>query len=202
MIKENAWGKLQLDPNVPTILVLGGSLGAQKINDQFVTLANRLVEKYQVIHQTGEKNFDEVNSLVTGLLGGNQNASRYHAYPYLDPSTLKLAFEVATIVVSRSGSSIFEIAASQVPAILIPIAESNGDHQRKNAFAYARAGGATVLEEANLAPNLLMLEIDRLIEDKGKRNAMKESAKTFARTDAAEKIAEQIVAILLRHRLG
>lgn len=198
---DNAWEKLGLDPNIPVILVLGGSLGAQKINDQFVSLSARLVEKYQILHQTGERNFEEVNSLIAGLLGTNPNASRYQVFPYLDPSKLKLAYESATIVVSRAGSSIFEIAANVVPAILIPITESNGDHQRKNAFAYARAGGASVLEEANLAPNLLMLEIDHLIEDKGRRGVMKDSAKSFARTDAAEKIAEQIVAVLLRHQL-
>lgn len=197
---KNAWIELKLDPSIPVILILGGSLGSQKINDQFVTLSARLVDKYQIIHQTGERNFEEVNSLVAGLLGDNPNASRYQVYPYLEPTKLKLAFEAATIVVSRAGSSIFEIAASQVPAILIPIAKSNGDHQRKNAFAYARAGGASVVEEANLAPNLLMLEIEHLLEDKGRRDAMKESAKNFARTDAAEKIAEQIVAVLLRHQ--
>ncbi|MEK7460259.1 MAG: UDP-N-acetylglucosamine--N-acetylmuramyl-(pentapeptide) pyrophosphoryl-undecaprenol N-acetylglucosamine transferase [Patescibacteria group bacterium] len=198
---KNAWNELKLDSSIPVILILGGSLGSQKINDQFVTLSARLVEKYQIIHQTGERNFDEVNSLIAGLLGGNPNAARYHVFPYLDPEKLKLAFEAATIVISRSGSSVFEIAANQVPAILIPITESNGDHQRKNAFAYARAGGASVVEEANLAPNLLMLEIEHLLEDKGRRNAMKESAKNFARTDAAEKIAEQIVAVLLRHQI-
>lgn len=197
---KNAKNELGLDPAVPVVLVLGGSLGSQKINDQFVTLSTRLVEKYQIIHQTGERNFEEVSSLTTGLLGGNPNASRYHVFPYLNPAKLKLAYESATIAVSRSGSSIFELAVNEVPSILIPITESNGDHQRKNAFAYARAGAATVIEEANLAPNLLMAEINHLMEDTERRNAMKKSAKKFSHTDAAEKIAEQIVAILFRHQ--
>ena len=85
-------------------------------------------------------------------------------------------------------------------AILIPIAESNSDHQRKNAFAYARAGGAAVIEEANLTPSILFAEIERLMGDEAKRTAMKEAAKVFAHADAAEKIAEQIVAVLLRHQ--
>ena len=197
--------ELGLDPHIPVILVLGGSQGAQKINSILVTLAPRLVEKYQVVHQTGEGNVGSVELLVNGLLtgglhGGNSNASRYHIYGYLDSKKMKLAAEAATIVVSRAGSAIFEIAAWGVPAILIPITDSNGDHQRKNAFAYARAGGAEVIEEANLAPNILLAQIDSLIEDSTKRAKMKEAAKAFARTDSAEKIAEQIAAILLRHK--
>lgn len=197
---KDAFKELGLDPNIPVLLVLGGSLGARKINDQIVTLAARLIEKYQVIHQAGEANLAEVQELSNGLLGGNPNASRYHVYGYLDSMTMKLAAEAATVVVSRAGSAIFEIASWGVPAILIPIAESNSDHQRKNAFAYARAGGAAVIEEANLTPSILFAEIERLMSDEAKRTAMKEAAKVFAHADAAEKIAEQIVAVLLRHQ--
>lgn len=197
---ENPWEKLELDPSVPVILVLGGSLGSQKINDQFIVLAPRLVEKYQIVHQTGRKNFEHVDPVIKGILSGNPHASRYKIVPYFDPVKLKLASEATTIVVSRAGSTIFEIAAWGLPSILIPIAESNGDHQRKNAFAYARAGGATVIEEANLAPNLLYSELEHLMQDNERREAMKTAARNFAHTDAAEKIAEQIITILLRHK--
>lgn len=196
---KDAWKELGLDPNIPVVLVLGGSQGARNINSQMETLALRLVEKYQVIHQAGEANVTDVRTTVTGLLGQNPNAGRYHTYGYLNNQTMKLASEVATIVVSRAGSAIFEIAAWGVPAILIPIANHIGDHQRKNAFAYARAGGAVVIEEANLGPNILMAEIDHLMEDKEKRAGMKDAAKAFARTDAAELIAQQLIAVVLRH---
>ncbi len=198
---KDAWKELGLDLNIPVLLILGGSLGSQKINDHMVTLAPRLVEKYQVIHQVGEKNVAEVTELIDGMLGGNPNASRYHIYGYLDTGLMRMASETASIVVSRSGSAIFEIAVWGVPAILVPIADSNGDHQRNNAFAYARAGGATVIEESNLSASILMAEIDHVIEDEEKRKTMKRKALAFARTDAAEKIAEQIVAVLLRHQV-
>ncbi len=197
---KDAFKELGLDPNIPVLLVLGGSLGARRINDQIVSLAPRLVEKYQIIHQSGEANVEEVQELTNGLLGGNPNASRYHLFGYLDTATMKLAAEVATIVVSRAGSAIFEIAVWDIPAILVPITETNNDHQRKNAFAYARAGGAAVIEESNLTPSILMAEIERLMGDSAKCASMKEAAKAFAREDAAEKIAEQIVAVLLRHQ--
>lgn len=199
---KDAFEELGLDPNIPVLLVLGGSQGARTINAQMETLAPRLVEKYQVIHQTGEGNMEEVQTTVNGLLGGNPNASRYHIYGYMDSETMKLCAEAATIVVSRAGSAIFEIAAWGVPAILIPIANHVGDHQRKNAFAYARAGGAVVIEEANLGPNILMSEVEQLMLDEHKRSAMKDAAKVFARTDAGELIAEQLVAIVLRHQVS
>ena len=197
---KDAFKELGLDPNIPVLLVLGGSLGARRINDQIISLSPRLVEKYQIIHQAGEANVEEVRELTNGLLGGNPNASRYHLFGYLDTATMKLAAEAATIVVSRAGSAIFEIAVWGIPAILVPITETNNDHQRKNAFAYARAGGAAVIEESNLTPSILMAEIERLMGDSAKRASMKEAAKAFAREDAAEKIAEQIVAVLLRHQ--
>lgn len=197
---KDAFKELGLDPNIPVLLVLGGSLGARRINDQIVSLSSRLVDKYQIIHQAGEANVEEVRELTNGLLGNNPNASRYHLFGYLDTATMKLAAEAATIVVSRAGSAIFEIAVWGIPAILVPITETNNDHQRKNAFAYARAGGAAVIEESNLTPSILMAEIERLMGDSAKRASMKEAAKAFAREDAAEKIAEQIVAVLLRHQ--
>lgn len=198
---KDAFKELGLDPNIPVLLVLGGSQGAQKINEQLVTLAPRLIEKYQIIHQAGEANAAEVQTLVQGLIAGNSNASRYRVYGYLDMQTMRLAAEAASLVVSRAGSAIFEIAAWNVPAILIPITNSNANHQRKNAYAYARAGGANVIEEANLAPNLLMSEIDHLMTDMEKRTAMKKSAQEFCKLDAAEKIAEQIVSVLVRHQI-
>jgi UDP-N-acetylglucosamine--N-acetylmuramyl-(pentapeptide) pyrophosphoryl-undecaprenol N-acetylglucosamine transferase len=198
---KDAFKELGLDPNIPVLLILGGSQGAQKINEQIETLAPRLIEKYQIIHQTGEANSAAVQTLVQGLIAGNPNASRYRVYGYLDTNTIRLASEAASLIVSRAGSAIFEIAAWGVPAILIPITSSNADHQRKNAFAYARAGGANVIEEANLAPNLLMSEIDRLMTDKEKRESMIKSAKEFSKLDAATKIAEQIVSVLVRHQV-
>lgn len=197
---KDAYKELGLEPGVPTVLILGGSLGARKINEILVTLAPRLVEKYQVIHQTGDANIDEVRTLVGGLLAGNPHASRYHLFGYLDTNMMRMSAEAATVVVSRAGSAIFEIAAWGIPAILIPITESNADHQRKNAFAYARAGGATVIEESNLNPTILLSEIERVLSDKIKYNEMKQNALAFARPDSAEKIAEQIIAVLLRHQ--
>lgn len=197
---ENAFKALKLEPGVPVILVLGGSQGARKINDQFIELAPRLIEHYQVIHQAGPTNEAEVKTLVEGLVAGSTHKGRYHVYGHMDAKTLKLAAEAAHVIISRAGSTIFEIAAWGVPAILIPIEKSNADHQRKNAFAYARAGCAEVIEEANLTPNILFSQIANLTQDTQKYERMKAATKTFSKLDAAQKIAEQIVEVLLRHK--
>ena len=67
------------------------------------------------------------------------------------------------MIISRGGSGIFEIALWGVPSIIIPLSTSAEDHQRKNAFTYARSGAAIVIEEANLTPNILTAEIDRIL---------------------------------------
>ncbi len=198
--EKDPFAELGLEPGVPVLFVLGGSQGAQKINDTIVTLAPRLIEHYQVIHQAGPTNEVEVKTLVHGLTAKSPKASRYNVYGYLDSRTMKLAAEASSLVVSRAGSAIFEIAAWGIPAILVPIAVSNADHQRSNAFAYARTGAANVIEEANLSPHLMFSEIERLMGDQEKRNEMKTAALDFAELDAAEKIAREISRVLLRHQ--
>ena len=123
-----------LEKNVPVILVLGGSQGAQVINNAIIDTIPQLVARYQIIHQTGRKNLEEVKTTSEVLLLQNENRLRYKPYDYLDTATLRLAAEAADIVISRAGSTIFEIAAWGKPSILIPITNSNDDHQRKNVF--------------------------------------------------------------------
>ena len=105
----------------------------------------------------------------------------------------------ANLIVSRAGSSIFEIANWGIPSILIPITDTNGDHQRKNAYYYAEFGGATVIEESNLSPHILLAEIKRIVDDKNLSKKMSDGAKKFVKTDAAHLIAEEIVKIGLEH---
>ena len=79
---------------------------------------------------------------------------------------MKMAAGAATIIISRAGSTLFEIASWGVPSILIPFTNSNADHSRKNAFSYARAGACSVIEEMNMTANILSSEIERIIGDK------------------------------------
>ncbi|MCG2694689.1 undecaprenyldiphospho-muramoylpentapeptide beta-N-acetylglucosaminyltransferase [Candidatus Parcubacteria bacterium] len=191
---------LKLDKGVPTILVFGGSQGAKMINDVVVDSLLQLVEKYQIIHQTGANNFKEVFGRANLILEKSSHKERYKPFKYLDLLALRMSVGASDLVISRAGAgSISEIAVWGIPSIIVPITISSGDHQRQNAFSYARNGAAVVVEEENLTSNLLVSEINRLMEDKEKREKMSVGAKEFARTDAAEKIAEEILKMALKH---
>lgn len=190
---------LKLEEGVPVILVLGGSQGAEKINEAILRVLPLLVEKYQVIHQTGKTHIDDIQARVGVILEKSEHAGRYRPFPYLNKDALRMSAAKANLVISRAGSTIFEIAHWGVPSIIIPITDSNGDHQRRNAFAYARAGAGLVIEEKNLSPQIVMTEIDRILTNKDMQRDMRDKAFAFARPDAAEKIAQELIRIGLEH---
>lgn len=196
---EGAKEFFKLDSDLPVILVLGGSQGAEIINDIFIEVMPELLSKYQIIHQTGINNLGDVVGRSKLVMENNSNISRYVPLPYLNNLSTRKAAGAATIIVSRAGSAIFEIASWGVPSIIIPITNSNGDHQRKNAYNYARTGACEVIDEANLTSHVLISEIDKLINSKEKLEKMKVSALAFANPMAAEKIALEAIAIALSH---
>ena len=190
---------LNIEENIPVILVLGGSLGARIINEQILNILPKFVEKYCVIHQTGKANIQEVSSTAEVILTDNQYKNRYKPYDYLDDLNLSMAAGAANIVISRAGSTIFEIAMWGLPSIIIPIADSNGDHQKQNAYNYARFGGATVIEEKNFSANLLYAEVERILSNNDLAKKMSEGAKSFVKADSAKIIAGEILRIGLQH---
>lgn len=192
---------LKIEENIPVILILGGSQGAQKINEALLGGIKSLVEKYAIIHQAGPRNILEVKATADAILHDSMHKDRYKPYDYLNTLALRMAAGVATVVISRAGSAIFEIASWRVPSIIIPINERVSRDQHTNAFAYARAGGCVVIEEGNLTPNILISEIDRLTRDEASREKMKEAAKAFYKPDAARLIAEEILKIALEHEV-
>lgn len=192
--EDEAFDIFNLESGVPTILILGGSQGAQKINDAVLALLPELIEKAQIIHQTGSANVDMVKKESEVVIGQNPHKKRYHAYGFLTPGQLRNASFVADVVLSRAGAgSIFECAAWGVASVLIPLVGSAQDHQRENAYNYARTGAAEVIEEANLIPHILLAALMKIIEDPKHKNEMKQAARTFARIDAARKIADELI---------
>jgi UDP-N-acetylglucosamine--N-acetylmuramyl-(pentapeptide) pyrophosphoryl-undecaprenol N-acetylglucosamine transferase len=189
----------KLKSDLPVILIEGGSQGAEIINNIIVDTLPELLSRYQIIHQTGKNNFDSVTSRANLLMENNSNISNYFPNAYLNNLETRMAAGCASLVISRAGSFIFEIASWGVPSIIIPITNSNGDHQRKNAFNYARSGACEVIEEGNLTTHLLVAEIDKLLSSKEKLAKMKESALAFASPVAAEKIAQSALEIALSH---
>jgi UDP-N-acetylglucosamine--N-acetylmuramyl-(pentapeptide) pyrophosphoryl-undecaprenol N-acetylglucosamine transferase len=196
---DGAFEFFNFDESTPTILILGGSQGAEIINTIILEALPILIEKYQIIHQTGIKNFDDVVKRSNFLLDKNPLQKNYKPIAFLNDVTTKMAAGVATIVLSRAGSTIFEIASWGIPSIIIPITNSNGDHQRKNAFNYARTGAGEVVEEVNFKPHVISALIDNLVEDKKLFNNMKEKALKFANPNASSMIASEAIKIALEH---
>ncbi|HET8580984.1 MAG TPA: UDP-N-acetylglucosamine--N-acetylmuramyl-(pentapeptide) pyrophosphoryl-undecaprenol N-acetylglucosamine transferase [Candidatus Paceibacterota bacterium] len=191
---------LDLRNDVPTLLVLGGSQGAQAINDTIIDALPILVERYNVVHQTGSAHLEEVKGLAHVRLREGRYEERYRAYGLLNELALRMAAGIASLIIARAGSgTIFEVASWGIPSILVPIPEDVSHDQTKNAFSYARSGAAEVMEQKNLTPHLLIAEVDRIMGDPALRQQMSEAAKAFARPDAAAKIAHVILETALEH---
>ncbi len=191
---------LQLEENTPVILVLGGSQGAQSINQHLLETISQLCDKYQIIHQTGRDNLAEVRQLASVILEKHPHRDRYKPYAYLNDLALKMVAGAADLIVSRAGAgTISEIALWGIPAILIPIPEDVSHDQRTNAFAYQRTGGCIVVEEKNLSANILFAQIEKLMSNKEERERMKLGALSFAKPDAARIIAEELISTALEH---
>lgn len=188
-----------LDNSIPTIFITGGSQGAVNINDIIVDTLPELVKKYQIIHQTGKNNFKDVVNRANLLLANNTDKERYKPYSYLDETAIKMAAGASSLVVSRAGSTIFEIATWGLPSIIIPIPEDISRDQKKNAFSYARVSGAVVLEERNLSSAILLSEINRILENKDLFEKMKTGALKFSSKDASKIIAEEILRMCIEH---
>lgn len=198
-LTTGAFEYLKLEQDIPVILVLGGSQGARIINDAILSSLPHLVKKYQIIHQTGKANFEEVSRTAKVILENNEHADRFHPFDYMNNLAMRMSAGVSSLVISRGGSTIFEIALWAKPSILIPITNSNGDHQRKNSYNYARETGSMVIEEANLSPEIIINEVDRMMENKKLRDQIAMNSKKFAREDSAHLIAEEILKITLTH---
>lgn len=197
---QGAQQYLGLEKGIPTVLILGGSQGSVKINDSVLSSLTSLVDFANVIHQTGQANFKNVQEVGNVVLAKDPNASRYHPFNYLSEVSLQRVAGIADIVISRAGAnSIAEIGLWKKPAILIPIPESISHDQRTNAYAYARTGAAIVIEEENLTPHLLVAEVQRIINDPELTKKMSASAEGFTDPDAARILAREVLAIALSH---
>ena len=196
----NAREELGLEAGIPTLFIIGGSLGSQRINEMILTGLPDLVSSMNIIHQTGKDNFKDVEAVSSAILDKNPNAKRYHPFAYLSQGDMRKAAAVADVIVSRAGAtSITEIALWKKPSILVPIPEVVSHDQRSNAYAYARTGAAIVLEEENMTPHVLVSEVRRIMDDPALAQSMGEKGSQFGNPNAARIIAEELYAIGISH---
>ena len=210
---EEAKQRLGFDPKKPLTMFLGGSQGSAKINEFVVSNLTSLLQVTQIAHQTGEGQFAEIEKLARAARPdvkimkvdvvripslGDERTFPYQISPYLE-NEFELVFIAADAVVSRVGSgAISTIAAFGKPSILIPhpLPASANDHQRANAYEYAKSGAAKVIEEVNLVHEIFVRELSDIIEHADVREKMEAAARASFNPQIPETIAKEILAVV------
>jgi UDP-N-acetylglucosamine--N-acetylmuramyl-(pentapeptide) pyrophosphoryl-undecaprenol N-acetylglucosamine transferase len=178
-----------LEPEAPVLLVMGGSQGARKVNDLVVRVVPQLrqaIPNLQFVHLTGEHDAESVRARYK-VLGV---PALVHAFW----GEMGLALAAADVAVSRAGaSSMAELAARQLPAILIPYPTAANNHQHFNALAFVQSGAARMLAQDSTTPDHLAHEILELIRNPLLRSAMQGALADWHAPAAAGDIAERIL---------
>ena len=170
-----------------TILIMGGSSGAKKINDSAI----QIIEKYKntkdvkIIWQTGKKNFDEVkNKLI-------QIPQNLILRPYFENMTIPLI--ASDVAISRAGSlSLSELCAAGLPSLLVPYPYAAANHQRINAKKMCELGASVYLDDNDCNGQTLLETLEKFISDKEKLAQFAKCAKNNAKYDAAFEIVKLI----------
>ncbi|MEA3369596.1 MAG: undecaprenyldiphospho-muramoylpentapeptide beta-N-acetylglucosaminyltransferase, partial [Candidatus Ratteibacteria bacterium] len=185
-LTQEAFG---LEDNKFTLLVMGGSQGARRLN-QLVLAAQKIWQKIhlpiQIIHLTGEKDYPAVRDAYIAR-GINVFISPFHA-------NMGEIYNMSHLAVARAGAvSLAELAAWGIPAIIVPYPYAAGRHQDLNAQFFARKGAAKVFREEDLTPQILSREVSLLVNDKERRQEMAEASRSLGRKDATEILSRRII---------
>ena len=178
--------KKRKENDVPCILISGGSLGAQKINDAlFEMLCLDKSDSYKVVASVGERYY---NAFLCELKGKGIALTEYRDIrPYI--YNMDEEMDRADIAITRAGAiTISELCAMGKPAIIIPSPNVTNDHQTYNARLMERRGAAVMLSESELSGRTLLDAITKLLSDKERLKKMSEAAREAAITTATETI--------------
>lgn len=185
--------RLGIAPGATVVLIVGGSQGARSLNTAAVDAFGD-GPPFELIHVAGPGQVDEVRR----ALATRDPGPRYRLEGFLDD--LPSAIAAADLVVSRSGGSVFELAAIGRPSILVPYPHAAADHQAKNARWLAEAGAALVLPDGECTGERLRDLVGALLADRARLEAMGQAATAVGRPEAADLIAEEAMRIARRRR--
>ncbi len=186
--------RLGLDPNRNTILALGGSQGARSINEAIAALVTRraLPDDWQVLHVCGERDYEYMHAEEREPFENN----RVVLVPYL--RDMADAYAVCDLVIARAGASTLgELAALGLPAILVPYPHASEDHQAANAQAFDRARAAVVIPDRDLSADALWWTL-RDVMQPDRLQAMRAAARSLATRDPLATILARIDALTSR----
>jgi len=183
--RENGRQTLGLNDQLPVVLVFGGSKGAQSINRALLAALPTLLLHTQIVHISGQLNWEEVEAAHKNLPAELQ--VNYHPYPYLHEE-MGAALAAADLAVSRAGaSSLGEYPQFGLAAILVPYPHA-WRYQKVNADYLVKHGAAEILEDQALGAELTTTVLN-LLRDETKLTAMRKAMRTLAQPDAARAIA-------------
>jgi len=178
--KEDAVRRLGLDPEKPTVLVMGGSQGAEAIN-QAAMGAWPLIKKFNVIHLTGPADYQLAKDVYEGA-GAPVVTMAFS-------NEMEIAYSAADVVVSRAGAaSLTEIAHYRLPNILVPYPDATDDHQLRNAEIFERAGASHLLPQEKLNPQHLAATIQNVWNNETKRTRMARKLESLDKPAATAEI--------------
>lgn len=198
---QNPHEVLGIPNDLPLIYVTGGSSGAERINNIILRCLDELLPHYRIFHQVGPDKKHETIQTAQSLISDPELQGRYYVADTVDSEVVASLLSAASLVITRAGSTtLFEIALFGKPSIVIPIPEDISRDQRSNAYAYARSGAASVVEEHNLTETLLTNEINNIMANDATWSTMSNSARQFAVTDASAKIANILLQIGEEHK--
>jgi len=185
--KDEAKNYFGLDSDRFTILVMGGSLGAQHINHEFINMLNTWHEppRIQIIHLTGAKDYENIKSSYESL------NIPYKIFAHLE--TMQYAYGAGDIVIARAGATtIAELSLFGIPAILVPYPYARGQHQLENAINLKENGAAILIKDDELNPSILKSHLLELINNPQKLRQISGSIKRFARPEASRNLADLV----------
>ncbi|MFN2177507.1 MAG: UDP-N-acetylglucosamine--N-acetylmuramyl-(pentapeptide) pyrophosphoryl-undecaprenol N-acetylglucosamine transferase [Anaerolineales bacterium] len=191
--KDTAYTALGLSPELKTLLVLGGSKGAQSINTALLEILPDLLISMQVVHISGQFDWENVKRASRMLKEAHAKADRYHPFKYLHEE-IGAAFTVADLVVSRAGASILgEYPLFGLPAIIVPYPHA-WRYQIVNAEYLANKGAAVIIKDEELTDQLLS-QILLLVSDDQLRKRMSRIMRELVKIDAADNIAQHLISL-------
>jgi UDP-N-acetylglucosamine--N-acetylmuramyl-(pentapeptide) pyrophosphoryl-undecaprenol N-acetylglucosamine transferase len=180
---------LGLDPDRPVLVVTGGSQGARGLNDlvcETLPYLAKLAPQLQLLHLTGPNDVAKLEGVCAA------NHLRAVIRPF--SAEMHMVLGAASVVISRAGaSSLAELAAMRVPAILVPYPAALDNHQYFNAVALEKTGAVRMLEQRNFPPRTLAAWVVELVENASVREAMRTALARWHSPHAAEQIADTIV---------
>jgi UDP-N-acetylglucosamine--N-acetylmuramyl-(pentapeptide) pyrophosphoryl-undecaprenol N-acetylglucosamine transferase len=189
-------------PDRPLVAVFGGSLGARRINEAATELYElwRSRSATTVRHITGPAGH-EATAATLARLRRDGDAVTWTLRPYEDE--MPSVYAAASIAVCRAGATtVAELAAAGVPSILVPLPGAPGDHQTRNAEALVAAGAAVLVPDAECTGARLAAELEPLLADPARLEAMGSAARTLARPQAADALADLVESVAGRHDRG